>query len=60
LILSEVARTPLVTDLPGRPPRLLVGMDTVSLLSMGMSLLIPVLLLVVERRVVAARTPLKG
>lgn len=60
LILIEVARTPLATDLPGRPPRMLVGMDTVSLVSMGMSLLIPVLLLIVERRVAPVRTPQKG
>ncbi len=60
LILSEVARRPLATDLPGRPPRFLVGMDTVSLLSMGLSLLIPVLLLIVETRVAPVRTPAKG
>jgi predicted MFS family arabinose efflux permease len=60
LILSEVARAPLATDLPGRPPRFLVGMDTVSLLSMGMSLLIPALLLIDERRVAPVRTPAKS
>lgn len=60
LILIEVARPPLATDLPGRPPRMLVGMDTVSLVSMSLSLLIPVLLLIVERRVAPVRTPQKG
>ncbi|MCU0695562.1 MAG: MFS transporter [Myxococcaceae bacterium] len=51
LLLTEVARTPLATDAPGRPARMLLGMDHVSLVSMGLSLLIPGLLLVVERRV---------
>jgi predicted MFS family arabinose efflux permease len=51
LLLTEVARPPLSTDAPGRPARMLVGMERVSLVSMGLSLLIPVLLLVVERRV---------
>jgi predicted MFS family arabinose efflux permease len=60
LLLSEVARTPLVADLPGRPPRLLVGMDVVSMVSIGLSLFIPALLLKVERRVAQARTPVQG
>ncbi len=53
LLLTEVARSPLASDLPGRPPRMLVGFDHVSLVSMSLSLMIPVLLLTVERRVVA-------
>lgn len=53
IVLSEVARVPLPTDLPGRPPRMLVGMDRLALASMSLSLLIPVLLRIVEGRVVA-------
>jgi predicted MFS family arabinose efflux permease len=60
LILSEVARAPLPTDLPGRPPRQLEGMSTVALVSMGMSLLIPILLFVVEQRVAAAKKQAGG
>lgn len=56
LLLTEVARAPLATDLPGRPARALLGMEQVSLVSMCLSLLIPLLLFVVERRV-AARQP---
>lgn len=55
LMLTEIARTPLATDLPDRPPRQLVGMATVAMVSMTMSLLIPLLLFVVERRVVPAK-----
>lgn len=56
LLLAEVPRAPLPTDLPGRPPRALVGMDTVALVSMALSLFIPLLLFIVERRVLARRT----
>ncbi|MBE2254528.1 MAG: MFS transporter [Myxococcus sp.] len=52
LLLTEVVRSPLPTDVPGRPARMLVGMDTVSVVSMVMSLSIPLLLFLVERRVV--------
>ncbi len=55
LMLTEIARTPLATDLPGRPPRQLVGMMTVAMVSMCMSLLIPLLLFIVEKRVVPAK-----
>lgn len=55
LMLTEIARTPLATDLPGRPPRQLVGMMTVAMVSMCMSLLIPLLLFIVEQRVVPAK-----
>lgn len=55
LILTEIARAPLATDAPGRPPRMLVGMDTLSLVSMGLSLFIPALLFIVERRVAPRR-----
>ncbi|MER2561254.1 MAG: MFS transporter [Myxococcaceae bacterium] len=57
LMLTEIARAPLATDLPGRPPRQLVGMATVAMVSMTMSLLIPLLLFIVEKRVVPAKRP---
>jgi predicted MFS family arabinose efflux permease len=38
---------------PARDPRMLVGMPTVALVTMGLSAIIPVMLFVVERRVTA-------
>lgn len=42
---------PRVWEDPSREPRIMVGMDRVALVSMSLSLLIPLLLWVVERRV---------
>jgi hypothetical protein len=44
---------PRAFDDPARPQRVLVGMDRVALVSLSLSLVIPVLLWVVERRVKA-------
>jgi predicted MFS family arabinose efflux permease len=53
-LLSTVPHT---FDDPGRTPRLLLGMDRVATVSMSLSLIIPVLLFVVERRVRARLRP---
>lgn len=51
LLLTEVPRALTASDLPDRPPRMLVGMQSVCLVSIGLSAMIPLLLRAVEKRV---------
>lgn len=54
-LLHVVPRAPQVGDVAGREPRMLEGMPTVAALSIGLSLVVPVLMFTVEHRVAATR-----